>query len=475
MEITIITVHGTFADRPSDYGDAWWQKDSAFVQALLSRLGQDIKIVPFHWSGRNQEQDRRSAGDALFELLLTEMEDNQTPIFLIAHSHGGNVVSYALDNFPYCERMARRQPFFSLKELNKEWFHQNYSNMQKASLAGRIAGWITIGTPFVRFAPRPHSTSVAYHLDTVRVAVFGLALLGLGYLVSAGPWRKFDYLPIIFGFVVLMYFMGKVMSMGEPRISSSMNKGTSSDLILDRWLGVSSRIDEAIWSLRLSLTQKVRIPGRTISSRVELVLLLALDFTLLASILYIGATYLTKLESASAVTMKGGFLTARFLALCMLTVAYLFSGHLVRSATRRWIEPLCGKILTDLFGAIARGAACGVDAAAIMPVGVEVSPQGARSDCWILDDAADERLLAGVRSDRERFFSLTYSSIREGNMAGAFIDVALRDPFLVHNRYFGEEAVISRLSRFILEGTHLPRFSGLEDEVEQLHQMYVKW
>jgi hypothetical protein len=37
----------------------------------------------------------------------------------------------------------------------------------------------------------------------------------------------------------------------------------------------------------------------------------------------------------------------------------------------------------------------------------------------------------------------------------ALVDVAFRDPFLVHNRYFGEETVIATVVKFIEESAEL--------------------
>src|SRR5262249_53978980 len=147
MNTKIITVHGTFASDPSDHGDAWWQEGSPFIRDVSVLVQNTLTVIPFHWNGHNNELDRRKAGDELFRLILREADGDSSPIVLISHSHGGNVVAFALDNFPYQEREALQEPI-SIKLLNKQWFHDRYVNMRKAASAGRVAGWMTVGTPF---------------------------------------------------------------------------------------------------------------------------------------------------------------------------------------------------------------------------------------------------------------------------------------------------------------------------------------
>jgi len=57
--------------------------------------------VPFRWSGQNSHTARAAAASELGELLkkLTQQYPNAN-IYLIAHSHGGNVALYAIRDDP---------------------------------------------------------------------------------------------------------------------------------------------------------------------------------------------------------------------------------------------------------------------------------------------------------------------------------------------------------------------------------------
>jgi alpha-beta hydrolase superfamily lysophospholipase len=57
--------------------------------------------VPFYWSGRNSVGARRAAGAALARRLLElRRDDPLRDIYVIAHSHGGSVLAYALKQEP---------------------------------------------------------------------------------------------------------------------------------------------------------------------------------------------------------------------------------------------------------------------------------------------------------------------------------------------------------------------------------------
>jgi hypothetical protein len=469
MNIKIITVHGTFASQPSDHGEAWWQKDSAFIRAVSERLQNTLTIIPFHWSGRNSELDRRAAGDKLFQLILREIKDDSSPIVLISHSHGGNVVAFALDNFPYQEREAHKEPM-SVKRLTKEWFHEKYVNMRTAASAGRVAGWITVGTPFIRFARRSRFRDLAHHSTTIRYSIVALLLVALGLLT----WpRSVGIVFLLFGYLAFFLALGQIIDT-SPRVSPSMNRGKSAALLLNRWLGISSRLDEAFWSLQTSIRQSIRIPGRVIADSLAISATFFIDIAFLASMVYACATNPALLGSIFG-SRQFTLTLSQILAAAMIVVAYVGALLLVRPVVRRLIEPICGAFLTRTFANVVKGAAFGVDPATILPTSVERMPQWAPRECLMLDEAADERILMGIRPDREAFVASVYGLIGEGREMSALVDVAFRDPLLVHNRYFGEETVIATVVKFIEESVERSPLSGLEDDAEQQRQAYIKW
>lgn len=159
----IVTVHGTFAgeeeDEPkwlerllgrsakaprsapvkpspdeSSVGDvgpgklAWDDENSPFATSLRDLVtGTDgaIQWLTFKWSGKNSETKRRQAGRDLLKK-LHELEAQEKPYIVIAHSHGGSVLAFAL-------QLAARQ----------------------GSSLPNLQSWVTVGTPFLYGKKKP--------------------------------------------------------------------------------------------------------------------------------------------------------------------------------------------------------------------------------------------------------------------------------------------------------------------------------
>lgn len=87
-----ILVHGTFAPNAD-----WIEPDSRFVEGLSKELGRPLFGIPWHWSGRNSHAARLHAGHRTAAWLRARHKryPAERPV-IIAHSHGGNVVGYAL-------------------------------------------------------------------------------------------------------------------------------------------------------------------------------------------------------------------------------------------------------------------------------------------------------------------------------------------------------------------------------------------
>ena len=97
----------------------WMDSQSRFCGEISARLGLDPIWLPFRWSGINSHAARIAAGRELAGVLRENLARYPyTPHYLIAHSHGGNVVLYAL------------------KLLSQQQ-------------VCRIAGVVTLGTPFI--------------------------------------------------------------------------------------------------------------------------------------------------------------------------------------------------------------------------------------------------------------------------------------------------------------------------------------
>ena len=113
----ITLVHGTWARDA-----AWTKADSTLCRGLL-RTVPPPTLRRFQWSGHNSHRARlRAARDLTGQLRETIAEFPDAEHHLIAHSHGGNVVLYAL-----------RDPV----------------------LSDRIASVVTLATPFIHARARP--------------------------------------------------------------------------------------------------------------------------------------------------------------------------------------------------------------------------------------------------------------------------------------------------------------------------------
>ncbi len=95
----IVTVHGTNDSLPDDTGERWWQIGSEFAQKIATSLADrgvtDVEIRPLHWSGQNSDFDRLVGARSLARL-LGQLDREQRPHAVLAHSHGGNVAVEAI-------------------------------------------------------------------------------------------------------------------------------------------------------------------------------------------------------------------------------------------------------------------------------------------------------------------------------------------------------------------------------------------
>jgi len=243
---TIITVHGTFAHAedgaavdPTDAQLQWWQPGSTFEHDMREMLdaspGEGIgklDVKPFEWDGFNSELSRRAAGKRLLGE-LKKLEAAAEPYCLVAHSHGGSVVSWAL-----LEGAARRQKLNCLKR------------------------WITVGAPFVAMKKE---RLLFQRLDLMRKVVFVaslmLLLMFLVYIVTeswAGGRMLFGArhsgilvvtavmmsLPIVFFYLALRFWDGRTLFHYRRKI-----RERTSDTFASRWLSLTHTDDEAVQGL----------------------------------------------------------------------------------------------------------------------------------------------------------------------------------------------------------------------------------
>jgi len=102
----------------------WVEEGSLARNQILAALGEEVSFSSFKWSGDNSHRARIRAAADLANLLQNQISNNRSAAhFIIAHSHGGNVSLYAL-------------------------------NQLDAAARAHINGLVTLGTPFVQAATR---------------------------------------------------------------------------------------------------------------------------------------------------------------------------------------------------------------------------------------------------------------------------------------------------------------------------------
>ncbi len=130
----VVLIHGTFAK-----GAAWTRPDSSFATALLDALGPTARLRVFEWSGGNSHAARLNAGRELSDFIKECVVSKAGRFVLIAHSHGGNVALYALQ-----DKLAR----------------------------DRVSAVVCMGTPFLNCALRDQSAPKVRGFLIVVIAVY---------------------------------------------------------------------------------------------------------------------------------------------------------------------------------------------------------------------------------------------------------------------------------------------------------------
>src|ERR1700726_3299876 len=90
--IVVHLVHGTFAQ------NAAWTKEGSFLRSKIEDTFPPGKVSfsEFTWTGENSHRQRFNAAIDFYEHLSRAFQAEPGAHFIIAHSHGGNVVLQAL-------------------------------------------------------------------------------------------------------------------------------------------------------------------------------------------------------------------------------------------------------------------------------------------------------------------------------------------------------------------------------------------
>ena len=156
----ITLVHGTFARNA-----AWTRPGSALREHLEAHLPGRVVYHRFRWSGWPSHLARDHAAHRLRARLLKCVQNDETAHHcVIAHSHGGNIVCYALRD--------------------------------AAELVERLDCIITLSTPFLLVRSRNLSLfGLESALGSLFLAMFGAFLLGISW--TLGPSTPGEFLDLL--------------------------------------------------------------------------------------------------------------------------------------------------------------------------------------------------------------------------------------------------------------------------------------
>lgn len=218
-DYVITLVHGTWAQ------DAEWPNENGpLARKLQESLGGRVLINRFGWSGGNSYWAREEAGKDLRQRLSRSVDQHRDAHhFVIAHSHGGNVALYALN---------------------------------EPRLAKSMSGLVTLATPFLSCEPRNpwfliqvciYGATFGLAFAVLKDIVLPLVLRGIEFSHSFSGWLEIG---VYIGMLWLGYAAGSIVW----GVLQGLAEGVS-DWLID----TSSDVQSALLSM-LSTTHCAGLP-----------------------------------------------------------------------------------------------------------------------------------------------------------------------------------------------------------------------
>lgn len=173
----VIFIHGTFAP-----GAIWTRQNSPLFLEIQQSIPNSL-VFPFGWSGKNNHKERLSASRELQVYIrhLNKLKPD-AQIYLVAHSHGGNVALQALRDF-------------KLQQL--------------------VKGLVCLATPYITISPR---LTISSHIKGIGFASGSFLALLVVLLVDE---KLGEFLEVVVGLlgIVLSVFSGVLIASFLRRVS----------------------------------------------------------------------------------------------------------------------------------------------------------------------------------------------------------------------------------------------------------------
>ncbi|MCP5179027.1 MAG: hypothetical protein H6994_03855 [Pseudomonadales bacterium] len=341
-KILVITIHGTWASKEDEVGDAWWQRTGILETNLKKYAEDEFTFETLRWSGNNLESERVQAAKKLEERIAA-LEKERRKYVVVAHSHGGNVAWMGL------ERRSHENVLFRRNQLDG------------------LLCWVTVGTPFLCRDPAQELDGRITYSDVVRSmktepnpaslieSIVGVvlfpALLVLG-LVFRFAFALLIPLSVLYTIAMSAYFLffytGTELTVGEMTtiaiapLGILALLGTMRGLIFllslnryksylqKKWVGLTHPDDEAVALLlsagkvQISLVSQDGIARQLVSILRFFAILLGANVVLLftGGVLF-AQDFMQEINFESALTVLVGAVLVSFCALVFLGLCYM--------------------------------------------------------------------------------------------------------------------------------------------------------
>ncbi|WP_157489388.1 hypothetical protein [Lysobacter sp. Root916] len=230
--------YGFFRRKSKPGHPMWFEQGGGFYDSVLEPLPKGTQIRRLIWSGQNRFGARSAAAQRLAGIIVQKSEEDppDTVYAIVAHSHGGTIAADAV------------------------------SMISGDPVTGRIAGLITLATPFASSSP---AGTIQGWVFAAAVGAFFAALIAL-----AGIWMGPEWLISNRLLILPLPFAAVVVTLLHPVMHALMG-GDASDYAAGKRLPDDFHVmvlrapqDEA--SLVLSFVQTLRKAARAIYSIVDL-------------------------------------------------------------------------------------------------------------------------------------------------------------------------------------------------------------